>query len=55
MTSPAAPGLAAIRDPDRPARLLWAEHDALRLVSGRPVLSADYDLTGATAGELVVL
>lgn len=51
------------RDPERPARLLRAEHDALlpilrrariRLFAGRPVEPSEYRLAGATPEELVV-
>lgn len=41
--------------PDRqPARLRTDRSTLMRLVSGRPARSADYELTGATAGELLV-
>jgi uncharacterized protein (TIGR03083 family) len=43
------------RMPDRSAATLLTDRSTLmRLVSGRPALSADYELTGATPQELVV-
>jgi len=44
-----------VRMPGRPAATLHTDRPTLmRLVSGRPAESADYQLTGATRGELVV-
>ena len=41
--------------PDRPTAMLRTDRGTLmRLVSGRPAAPADYELTGATPGELLV-
>ncbi len=43
------------RMPERPTATLHTDRSTLmRLVSGRPAVSAAYDLTGATPDELVV-